>query len=947
MWSYMTSFFWPSQKDDNLSLYEACTILETSFEEPQKLQTKTKTKEDVPHNAFCQQTGTISEETDSKYIIDNKFPYEKDGKVFPVGTNVTYSYFMDNGKAIVVDVDFVDGEWDEQLTQNGTWTTRILVCKVQQRKERKLFLNPGDLEIDLDNVCMEFIPMVGDWIELEVKCSVDEHAIDLFGKVLEINKIMPLRSHMVIGKISTWNSEQEYGTINKNIYFDKKSLVGGYVPVAGDKVITQVIESEQGRCVWRAVKVVPEFITKQNGPSTKDIQLCNFEDSYPELKIDYTKLNFERINIIQKFEVMIYCGSEKQFELVKVEFPNENTQCKIIEKLDHVLISETEPCKIQCECIPRTMGASKEFLLLTFKDFSIGKWLDINVTIQTFNSNIRFQPRNRKLNDTSNEQTVVKGQTVFKGSRFKNIRLPDYTVPKKLLSIVARCEQKDLELLIQELKIVKPSLHSNLSHTNYEDKFHTLLHIDEIEALLAMQRYDQERACFIQNGEILMLEIENLSERRPSILVGDKVIATDPLKRFTVAFEGFVHKVTAKHLHIKFSLLFHDKYNGEDYSIRIVAGRASYKRLHHAVYLAVRNLGPDILFPMRMYEKEPQVKFEHNLSKNNNNTPNNRLKHLQAKIEEIKSRKSSELTATEFKLEWYNTQLNEIQKNTVINILLGKARPLPYIIFGPPGTGKTVTIIETILQILRLLPKSRILVAAPSNSAVDLIALRLVDSGVLKPGDLVRLVSVNYALSDLIPPRLVPFCIVGSGSKEGTEQYGVQNGIQIGGHQNLMGRNRITISTCSSVGQLFTMGFPKGHFTHIVVDEAAQASEPDVMIPLSFLDKNDGQAILAGDPMQLGPVILSQVSVQFGLAESYLERLINRFPYIKDLHSFPDTCGYDPRLATKLLYNYRALPSILNMYSSLFYDGQLIPTVIQWAERVEFFVLSHPQFVCT
>ncbi|CAH1998602.1 unnamed protein product [Acanthoscelides obtectus] len=142
-----------------------------------------------------------------------------------------------------------------------------------------------------------------------------------------------------------------------------------------------------------------------------------------------------------------------------------------------------------------------------------------------------------------------------------------------------------------------------------------------------------------------------------------------------------------------------------------------------------------------------------------------------------------------------------------------------------------------------------------------------------------------------------------------------------------MGRNRITISTCSSVGQLFTMGFPKGHFTHIVVDEAAQASEPDVMIPLSFLDKNDGQAILAGDPMQLGPVILSQVSVQFGLAESYLERLINRFPYIKDLHSFPDTCGYDPRLATKLLYNYRALPSILNMYSSLFYDGQLIPTI--------------------
>lgn len=61
-----------------------------------------------------------------------------------------------------------------------------------------------------------------------------------------------------------------------------------------------------------------------------------------------------------------------------------------------------------------------------------------------------------------------------------------------------------------------------------------------------------------------------------------------------------------------------------------------------------------------------------------------------------------------------------------------------------------------------------------------------------------------------------------------------------------LGRHRITVATCVAAGQLFTMGFPKGHFSHIIVDEAAQAAEPDVMIPISFLDKTTGQVILAG-----------------------------------------------------------------------------------------------------
>jgi len=76
---------------------------------------------------------------------------------------------------------------------------------------------------------------------------------------------------------------------------------------------------------------------------------------------------------------------------------------------------------------------------------------------------------------------------------------------------------------------------------------------------------------------------------------------------------------------------------------------------------------------------------------------------------------------------WFNPLVgkNPEQSQAVQNIVNGTSKPAPYLVFGPPGTGKTVTIVESIKQVWRLNEHSHILATAPSNTAADLLAERI------------------------------------------------------------------------------------------------------------------------------------------------------------------------------------------------------------------------------
>ena len=94
-------------------------------------------------------------------------------------------------------------------------------------------------------------------------------------------------------------------------------------------------------------------------------------------------------------------------------------------------------------------------------------------------------------------------------------------------------------------------------------------------------------------------------------------------------------------------------------------------------------------------------------------------------------------------------------------------------------------------------------------------------------------------------------------------------------------------------------------FTHVIIDEAGQMTEPECLIPISVAPCS--KVVLTGDPKQLGAVVKSPLAEHFGLGVSLMERLMSNKMYMKNMDLYGDHGGYNPQLVTKLINNYRFL----------------------------------------
>ncbi|GAB4093988.1 DEAD/DEAH box helicase [Flaviaesturariibacter terrae] len=273
-------------------------------------------------------------------------------------------------------------------------------------------------------------------------------------------------------------------------------------------------------------------------------------------------------------------------------------------------------------------------------------------------------------------------------------------------------------------------------------------------------------------------------------------------------------------------------------------------------------------------------------------------------------------------------QLNEKQNEAVQKIL--SANELA-IVHGPPGTGKTTTLVQAV-RLLAQRGEGAVLVTAPSNAAVDLLSERLAAEGlnVVRVGNPARVSERQLALTldermsghpqmkeirrmkrqaaeyrDMAQKYKRSFGPAEREQRkalfaearniaaeiERTEQYIAQD---------ILGRAQVITSTLVGASHYSVRGLK---YDTVVIDEAGQALEPACWIPLL----KGRKAVLAGDHCQLPPTIKSQEAARAGLERTLLEKCAGRYP----------------EAVVLLEEQYRMHELIMNFSSREFYGGRL------------------------
>ena len=289
---------------------------------------------------------------------------------------------------------------------------------------------------------------------------------------------------------------------------------------------------------------------------------------------------------------------------------------------------------------------------------------------------------------------------------------------------------------------------------------------------------------------------------------------------------------------------------------------------------------------------------------------NNRLAYLRDLF--YSHQKAGRFSFEPMKFPW----LNPTQERAVNEVLWAKDVA---IVHGPPGTGKTTTLVEAINE--TLMRESQVLVCAQSNMAVDWISEKLVDRGinVLRIGNPTRvndkMLGFTYERRFESHPDYPQLWAIRkairelrSNRKKGSESFHQKMDrlrsraaeIEIRINAELFGEARVIACTLVGAAHRLLEGMK---FGTLFIDEAAQALEAACWIPM----RRASRVILAGDHCQLPPTVKSIAALRAGLGKTLMERIAEN----------------KPEVVTLLKIQYRMNEEIMRFSSDWFYGGQV------------------------
>ena len=264
--------------------------------------------------------------------------------------------------------------------------------------------------------------------------------------------------------------------------------------------------------------------------------------------------------------------------------------------------------------------------------------------------------------------------------------------------------------------------------------------------------------------------------------------------------------------------------------------------------------------------------------------------------------------------------LNASQEKAVNEVLAAKDVA---IVHGPPGTGKTTTLVEAIYETLHR--ENQVLVCAQSNMAVDWISEKLVDRGVnvLRIGNPTRvndkMLSFTYERRFEAHPDYAELWGIRKAIREIQTNLRNRNANQRETDRNRLSKLRYRatelevkidmelfdearVVACTLVGASHRL-LETHHFTTLFIDEAAQALEAASWIAIRKAER----VILAGDHQQLPPTIKCPEAMHEGLDRTLMQKIAAR----------------KPETVSLLTLQYRMNEAIMGFSSAWFYDNQL------------------------